>query len=76
MFSVTSSAAAFFPFWAVLAFNFLGVSLGFRGCFFAPTAGSILLYRFRGARFRRTAGVTLNSDGSNGSAINCRSNKE
>jgi hypothetical protein len=54
MFSVTSSAAAFF----------------------APTAGRILLYRFRGARSRRTAGVTLNSDGSNGSAINCRSNKK
>ena len=54
MFSVMSSAAAFF----------------------APTIGSILLYRFRGARSRYIAGVTLNSDGSNGSAINCRLNKK
>ena len=69
MFSVTFSAAAFFPFWAVFAFNFFGVSLGFRSCFFAPTTGSILLYRFRGARSCRIAGVTLNLDGSNGSAI-------
>ena len=76
MFSVTSSAAAFFPFWAVLALDFLGVSLGFRGCFFAPTAGSILLYCFRGARSRHTAGATPNSDGSDGSAINFRSNKD
>ena len=76
MFSVTSSAAAFFPFWAVFAFNFFGVSLGFRGYFFAPTTGSILLYHFRSARSCRIASVTLNSDSSNGSAINCRLNKE
>jgi hypothetical protein len=76
MFSVTSSAAAFFPFWAVLALDFLGISLGFRGCFFASTAGSILLYRFRGARSCRTAGATPNSDSSDVSAINCRSNKD
>ena len=54
MFSVTSSAAAFF----------------------APTAGSILLYRFRGARSCYIAGVTLTSDSSNGSIINCRLNKK
>ena len=76
MFSVTSSAAAFFPFWAVLALDFLGVSLGFRGCFFAPTAGSILLYRFCGARSCCTAGATPNLDGSDSSVINCRLNKD
>ena len=44
--------------------------------FFTPTTGSILLYRFRGIRSRRIASVTLNSDSSNGSAINCRLNKK
>ena len=76
MVSVMSSIAAFFPFWAVLAFDFLGISLGFRGCFFAPTAGSILLYYFCGTRSRRTAGATLNLDGSDGFAINCCLNKD
>ena len=76
MFSVTSSAAAFFPFWAVLVFNFLGISLGFRGCFFAPTAGSILLYRFRDACSCCMAGATPNSDSSDVSTINCRLNKD
>ena len=54
MFSVTSSAAAFF----------------------APTAGSILLYRFHGARSRYIAGVTLNLNSNNGSVINYRLNKK
>jgi hypothetical protein len=44
--------------------------------FFAPTTGRILLYRFRGARSYYIAGVTLNLDSSNGSAINCRLNKK
>ena len=76
MFFVTSSVATFFPFWAVLALDFLGISLGFRGCFFASTVGSILLYRFRGAYFCYTAGVTPNSDSSDISIINCRLNKD
>jgi hypothetical protein len=44
--------------------------------FFTPTTGSILLYRFHGIRSCCIAGVTLNLDGSNGSAINCRLNKK
>ena len=76
MFSMTSSAATFFPFWAVLALNFPGVPLGFRGCFFAPTAGSILLYCFCGARSYYTAGATPNLDSSNGSVIICHLNKD
>ena len=76
MFSVTSSVAAFFPFWAVFALDFLGISLGFRGCFFAPTASSILLYRFCGAYSCCTAGATPNSDSSDISIINCCLNKD
>ena len=71
-----SSVAAFFPFWAVFALNFLGISLGFRGCFFAPTAGSILLYCFCGACSCCTAGVTPNLDSSDSFVINCCLNKD
>ena len=44
--------------------------------FFTPTTGSILLYRFRGARSRYIASVILNLDGSNGSTINYYLNKK